>query len=200
MVYEISVFLGTLFSILLCLFVSFVVEKRISKKFNAKRKRWWLISHIAFVLIYFSGILGTLLLALTTLYTSVGEEIYAAHLFIQYFDWFLIIPGAFGSLITGFGLAVGTWGLTKHYWVIAKWVGNAAVILFGAVFMRIWIHDAFGEIFSSQLSPLNNLFYLENRQMLFIGIAISLSMLSFLVIISYVKPWGKRKKYKSKAT
>ncbi|WP_146160473.1 hypothetical protein [Desmospora activa] len=66
--------------------------------------------------------------------------------------------------------------------------------------MRVWIHDTFGEIFSSQLPPLGNPMYLENRQMLFVGIAISLSILSFLVIISYIKPWGKRKKYKKKAT
>jgi Na+-transporting methylmalonyl-CoA/oxaloacetate decarboxylase gamma subunit len=43
------------------------------------------------------------------------------------------------------------------------------------------------------IHPLQNPVYLENRQLLFFGTAISFSILLFLPIISYYKPWGKRK-------
>jgi hypothetical protein len=92
------------------------------------------------------------------------------------------------------GLAVRTnWGLTKFYWVIAKWVGNIAAITFGAHYMRIRIHDNFHGIFSRLVHPLQNPAYLENRQLLFTGIAISFAILIFLLLVSYLKPWGKRK-------
>lgn len=169
--------------------------KKSSPKGKPRRKTWWLIAHIFFVVLYFSGLLGTLLLSLSTAFTDRSGLIYAAHLFIQFFDWFLIIPGAFGSLTTGFGLAVGRWGITRHYWVIAKWVGNSLAILFGAMCMRVWIHDSFPILFADGMNPLQNPAYLENR-LLVMGTLVSLSILTFLVVIFYLKPWGKRKKYR----
>lgn len=61
--------------------------------------------------------------------------------------------------------------------------------------MCMWIHDNFAEIFASNIDPLQNPAYLHNRQMLFFGISISFAVLAFLLIISYLKPWGKRAKY-----
>jgi len=192
--------MGTLFGLLTTLLllvgltlVLVMIGKFKSKKLTPKQKNWWLITHIVFVIVYFSGLFGTLLLAVSTTFITDSKLIYAAHLFIQYFDWFLIIPGAFGSVLTGVWLAVRThWGLTKHYWVMTKWIGNISAILFGANFMRIWIHESFTKIFSGNLHPLQNPAYLENREMLFIGTAISFSILIFLIVISYLKPWGKR--------
>ncbi|MGI6125721.1 MAG: DUF2269 domain-containing protein [Planifilum sp.] len=194
--FSVSVFLGTLSSILVVILASFLVEKKFAKRSKPRRKTWWLIAHIFFVVLYFSGLLGTLLLSLSTAFTDRSGLIYAAHLFIQFFDWFLIIPGAFGSLTTGFGLAVGRWGITRHYWVIAKWVGNSLAILFGAMCMRVWIHDSFPILFADGMNPLQNPAYLENRRLLVMGTLVSLSILTFLVVISYLKPWGKRKKYR----
>ncbi|RYD06529.1 hypothetical protein N752_04165 [Desulforamulus aquiferis] len=162
-------------------------------KLTVSQKRGWLIAHVTSIVIYFSGLFGTLLLAISAKLTTEQELIYAAHLFVQYFDWFLIIPGAFASLITGVWLAVRTnWGMTKHYWVMAKWLGNIFAILYGGVFMRVWVHDNFNLIFSSPHHPLQNSFYLQNREMLFVGISLSFSILIFLFVISYLKPWGKR--------
>lgn len=175
------------------------IGKKKLKKLGIKQKNGWLLAHSIFVIVYFGGLLGTLLLSVATTFTTDGELIYAAHLFIQYFDWFLIIPGAFGSLTTGTWLAVRTnWGLTKHYWIIAKWVGNISAITFGGSLMRIWIHDNFSIIFTGNIHPLQNPAYLHNRQMLFIGTAISFTFLIFLLVMSYFKPWGRREKKKVK--
>ncbi len=180
--------------ILVLLGIITITGKRFSKKLSIKQKTGWLMAHVIFVIIYFSGMIGTLLLSVSTMHTTDGGLIYGAHLFIQYFDWFLIIPGAFGSLLTGSWLAVRTnWGITKFYWVIAKWVGNIIAITFGGNYMRIRIHDNFDSIFSSVVHLLQNPVYLVNRQLLFIGIAISFAILISLLVISYLKPWGKRK-------
>lgn len=163
-----------------------------NNRLKIKQKNWWLIIHMIFVIIYISGVLGMLLLAVLTNLTTDNNLVYASHLFVKRFDHFLVIPGAFGSFITGIWLAIRThWGgLTKHYWVLAKWIGNIAAIIFGSTYMRIWIDNA---LITSGIHPLQNPAYLEDRQLLFIGIAICVAILLFLVIISYLKPWGKRK-------
>lgn len=46
------------------------------------------------------------------------------------------------------------------------------------------------------MNPLQNPVYVENRRLLVMGTLVSLFLLTFLVVISYLKPWGKRKKYR----
>lgn len=59
------------------------------------------------------------------------------------------------SLFTGFWLAAGNWGITKHYWVIAKWVGTIAAILFGGTVLDRWVDASFRAV-SSAGEPLQN--------------------------------------------
>lgn len=193
-----DLFIGglTIFAVLLVItgFTLFIAKFR-KNKLKIKQKNWWLITHIIFVIIYLSGVFGMLLLAVLTKFTTDNNLVYASHVFIKRFDHFLVIPGAFGSLITGIWLAIRTqWGgLTKHYWVLAKWIGNMVSIIFGSTYVRIWISDSLSTSkITSGMYPLQNAAYLENRQLLFVGIAICLALLLFLVVISYLKPWGKR--------
>ena len=186
----------TLTPLTVILLILWVFMKRAKglPKLTVKQRNWWVIAHVASAVLYFAGVLGMTLMALSAKFTANSDLIYAAHLYIQYFDWFLIIPGGMSSLLTGFWLCLRTpWGFTKYYWVIVKWVGNIFAILFGSSFMRIWIHEAFPLIFSGNTSPLLNPAYLRNRQMLFIGIVISITILTSLMIISYLKPWGQRR-------
>lgn len=181
---------------LLIIYLLSKLGKKRTKNFNLKQKNNWLIAHIFFIIIYFSGLIGTLLMAVSTTFTNSRDTIYAAHLFIQYFDWFLIIPGGVGAFITGIWMSIRThWGVTKYYWIIAKWIGNIGAIFFGANFMRVWLHDNFSVIFNDSSHPLENALYLSNRLWIFIGLGFSFSILIFLVIISYYKPWGKRKQH-----
>jgi hypothetical protein len=186
--------LATLTAILLLLAALVIAGRFITKKLTIKQKNWWLIAHILFVTVYFSGLFSTLLLAgMTTTIITDRAQIYAAHLFSKYSDWFLIIPGAFGSMVTGVWLSVRThWGFTKYYWIIIKILGNTVAILYGATFMRIWFDQTVALSSVSQVNILQNPAYLHNRLMLITGSVISIAILVFLVIISVIKPYGKR--------
>ena len=132
-------------------------------------------------------------MAVSTTLSNFEEHIYAAHLYILFFDNFLIIPGGFGCLITGIWIAVRTnWGFAKYYWIIAKWIENIVAILLGSAIIGLRIHNSIPKILSLDLYPLQNQAYLNNRIMLFVGITICLVILLFLVGISYLKPWRKR--------
>lgn len=189
--------LSTLLMIFLLVVVVVQIAKRFTVKLSVKRKRWWLFSHIAAVIVYFCGVLGALTLALLANFMSNPDLIYSAHYFIRFFDWFLIIPGAIGSLITGIWLSVRTnWGgLTQYYWILVKLVGNMAAITFGSLWIRQWIGNS---IDLAREHPFHNPSYLLNHSLLMMGTAMMLSLLTFLVIISVFKPWGKRKNHRKR--
>jgi len=43
--------------------------------------------------------------------------------------WFVIVPLAFTSLLTGLVMSLGTkWGLFRHYWVLTKFLINTLAI------------------------------------------------------------------------
>lgn len=188
-----SIVFGTLLMILLLVVVVVKIANRLTGKLSVKRKRWWLFSHIVTVIVYFCGVGGALTLGLLAYFMSDQTLVYAAQYFIRFFDWFLIIPGAIGSLITGIWLSVRTnWGgLTKYYWVLVKLLGNMAAIIFGSIWIRQWIGQS---IDFAKKSPFPNPSYLLNHSLLMMGMSAMLALLTFLVIISIFKPWGKRKK------
>lgn len=57
-----------------------------------------------------------------------------AYLAIQLIDTWVVIPAAFGALVTGVVLGLGTsWGLVRHWWVLIKLVLTVVVILSSTV-------------------------------------------------------------------
>lgn len=171
-----------------------------TKRLTMKQKKGWLIAHILFVVMYSTGVLAPIFMTVCTYFTNNRILLYAAQDFAGKFDWFLIIPGAAGCLITGIWLAVRThWGFTQYYWVITKWVGNIVSILFGGIFVRLWIHPRLEAIFPPGVDPLHSPVYLENRNALLISLLFSISLIIALIVISYLKPWGKVKERKSDA-
>ncbi|NLJ71988.1 MAG: DUF2269 domain-containing protein [Syntrophomonadaceae bacterium] len=183
--------LSTLVIIAVMIGIMFLISKYKPNKLNIKQRRNWLIAHVIFVIFAISGLLGNLVLTLvSTAIVADQIQIYSAHFLTRYFIWFLIIPGIFGSFITGIWLALRTkWELTKYYWIIVKTLGTITAILFGRTWMPIWLEKI---TFLSQANPMHNPAYFHSRQMLILGISIALGIMFFLVIISYIKPWGKR--------
>lgn len=185
--------ISSLIPLLLGIGVPALIAGRIPKKLSLSRKRGWLIGHLIFVIITFSGIIGCLVLAILTTSISGGAFIYAAHLFATYFE-FLALFGGLGAVSTGTWLAARTeWGLTNHSWVITKWVGMlVAYVLVGPI-LTIGLWDSLFETFHGTINPLKNPAYLHYREIYFIGYGLQLAFLSFLFFISVLKPWMKRK-------
>lgn len=62
----------------------------------------------------------------------------AAYLVMEWTAWFVILPFAFTSLVTGLVVSLGTkWGLFRHYWILAKFLINAIAIVFLLVHTRL---------------------------------------------------------------
>jgi hypothetical protein len=89
-----------------------------------------LIAHIASSLGWFGAVAAFEALAIAGLSCSSTLMVRAAYLSMRWTTWFIIIPFALMSLLTGLVLALGTrWGLFRHYWIFVKFLINAVSII-----------------------------------------------------------------------
>jgi hypothetical protein len=84
-------------------------------------RKFALITHITFSVGWLGAIAGFLALAVAGLTSHDAQRVRAAYLAMELTAWFVIVPLAFASLLTGIVQSLGTaWGLFRHYWVLAK--------------------------------------------------------------------------------
>jgi hypothetical protein len=147
-----------------------------------------LISHISFSVGWLGAVAVFISLAIKGLYSTIEMDLNAVYISMEISAYYVIVPFAIASLITGIIQAVSTkWGLMKHYWIVVK--------LFLTVFSTL--------ILLLHLQPIRHLSTLaKNGQIAEIhqsGLQLQLiadsiaAMLVLLIIlsISIYKPWGK---------
>lgn len=84
------------------------------------------------------GAVGAFLgLALTALVSDDGDVVRGAYLTIELTGWFILVPLAVASLMTGLVQALGTkWGLFRHYWVVFKLLINIVATIVLLAYMQ----------------------------------------------------------------
>lgn len=89
-------------------------------------RRFALTAHITSSVGLLGSIAAFLTLALAGLNSQDTQSIRAAYLAMDLVARFIIVPLAFASLLTGLIQSLGTtWGLFRHYWVLAKFLLTA---------------------------------------------------------------------------
>lgn len=84
-------------------------------------RKFALITHITFSVGWLGAVAGFLALAIAGLTSHDAQRVRAAYLAMELTAWYVIVPLAFASLLTGIVQSLGTaWGLFRHYWVLAK--------------------------------------------------------------------------------
>ncbi|MEU1596020.1 hypothetical protein ABZ468_24985 [Streptomyces sp. NPDC005708] len=82
-----------------------------------------LTAHVTSSVGWLGAVAAFLALALAGLTTQDPEQARGAYLALELTGWYVIVPLAFASLLTGLVQSLGsTWGLFRHYWVLAKLV------------------------------------------------------------------------------
>jgi uncharacterized membrane protein len=88
-------------------------------------RRLALTAHVAFSVGWLGAIGALLALAVTGLTSEDAQTVRGVYLVMEPAAWFVLLPLAFASLLSGVLQALGTaWGLFRHYWVLAKLVIN----------------------------------------------------------------------------
>jgi len=84
-------------------------------------RQFTLTTHVTCSVGLLGAIAGFLALAVAGLTSQDAQMVRAAYLAMELTGWFVIVPSALASLLTGLVQSMGTtWGLFRHYWVLAK--------------------------------------------------------------------------------
>ncbi|HEV8510337.1 MAG TPA: hypothetical protein VGQ48_07780 [Gemmatimonadales bacterium] len=95
-------------------------------------RKFALTAHVICSVGWLGAVAGFLALAIAGLTSQDALTVRAVYLTMEVITWFVIVPLSFASLLTGLVQAIGTsWGLFRHYWVLAKLLINvlATVLL-----------------------------------------------------------------------
>jgi hypothetical protein len=160
---------------------------------TGKQKNWLVSAHVVFGGAWFGTAIGMVVTAFNHLTATNGDELYAINATLKLLDDFVIIPSAILSLLTGGLLSWLTiWGFVKFYWVIAKWVATVTLIVFGTFWLGPWTNAATEIAKVERLNALTNPLFMFDFKAAAIGGAVQVTCILIIIVISVLKPWGKR--------
>ncbi len=86
-------------------------------------RKFALTAHVTSSVGWLGAVAAFLVLATAGLTSQDAQMVRAAYLAMEMIAWFVIVPLAFASLLTGLVQSLGTkWGLFRNYWVLVKFV------------------------------------------------------------------------------
>jgi len=91
-----------------------------------------LTAHVTSSVGWLGAVAVFLALGIAGLTSQDAQMVRAAYLTMDWAGWFVLVPLAVASLLTGLVQSLGTqWGLFRHYWVLAKLLINlfATIVL-----------------------------------------------------------------------
>jgi hypothetical protein len=86
-------------------------------------RKFALTVHLTFSVGWIGAVVAYLGLGVAAVTSQDAQTVRAAWIAMELIGWYVIVPLACGSLLTGLVMALGTqWGLFRHYWVLFSFV------------------------------------------------------------------------------
>lgn len=96
-----------------------------------------LTAHVTSSVGWLGAVAGFLALAVVGLVAGDTETVNAAYISMDLIAWFVIVPLAFASPLSGLIQSLGTeWGLFRHYWILFKFLMTVPATLILLVHLR----------------------------------------------------------------
>lgn len=100
-------------------------------------RKFALTAHVISSVGWLGAVVVFLALAVIGLTGSDAQTVRGAYLVMEPAAWFVLVPLAFASLLTGIVQALGTtWGLFRHYWVLFKLLIGVFVTIILLIYMQ----------------------------------------------------------------
>jgi hypothetical protein len=100
-------------------------------------RKFALTAHVTSSVGWLGAVVVFLGLAVVGLTSPNAQTVRGAYLVMEPAAWFVLVPLAFASLLTGLVQSLGTtWGLFRHYWVIFKLIINVVTTIVLLVYME----------------------------------------------------------------
>jgi uncharacterized membrane protein len=164
-------------------------------RLKARGMRWLKGFHLLAVSCWIGGAVALMMLYFIKADLDNGGVLYGINRSIHHIDMAVIVlPGAFGCLITGIICSAFTsWGFFKYKWLILKWIITVVAIIFGTFWLGPWETNMMEISRDLGISALSDPTYLYNQEMNFFFGGVQCLILIITLFISIFKPWKKKK-------
>ena len=148
-------------------------------------RKFTFTAHITSSVGWVGAALVFLALAAVGLLSDDEKTVRGAYLVMAPAAWFVLVPLAHASLVSGIALSLGTpWGLIRHYWVVVK----LAITLFSTVILLIYM-GTFRQMAGVAADPVVELGLVRNPSPLLHAI-LALMLLIAATVLAIYKPFG----------
>jgi hypothetical protein len=111
-----------------------------------------LTAHVTSSVGWLGAVAGFLALAVAGLASQDAQTVRGAYLAMELTGWFVLVPLAISSLLTGLVQSLGTtWGLFRHYWVVFKLLINVVATVVLLLYMQTL--GSLAEVAAGSTSP-----------------------------------------------
>ena len=142
-------------------------------------------THVTSSVGWIGAVLVFLALAAIGLTSQDERTVRGAYLVMAPAAWFVLVPLAHASLVSGIALSLGTpWGLLRHYWVVSKLVITA----FSTVILMIYM-GTFRQMAAVAADPVVELGLVRNPSPL-LHAFLALVLLLAATVLAIYKPFG----------
>jgi uncharacterized membrane protein len=152
-----------------------------------------LTAHVVASVGWLGAVAAFLALAVVGLTSEDAQTVRGAYLVMEPAAWFVLVPLAFASLLTGLVQSLGTaWGLFRHYWVLFKLLINVV-----ATSVLLTYMETFRVMADVAADPSSDLNVVRNASPMLHAVAALLLLLAAAALGLYkprgVTPYGRRK-------
>jgi hypothetical protein len=100
-------------------------------------RKFALTAHVVSSVGWLGAVVVFLALAIIGMTGQDAQTVRGAYLVMEPAAWFVLVPLAFASLLTGLVMSLGTkWGLFRHYWVLFKLLINVFATIVLLIYME----------------------------------------------------------------
>ncbi len=156
-------------------------------------RRFALTAHVTSSVGWLGAVAAFVALATVGLTSQDAETVRGAYLAMEPTAWFVLVPLAFASLLTGLVQGLGTaWGLFRHYWVVFKLLINVVATTVLLIYMDTF--SVLGDVAADQSADLGTV---RNASPLLHAVAALLLLLAATALAVYkprgVTPYGHKR-------
>ncbi len=154
-----------------------------------------LTAHVTSSVGWIGAVTAFLALAVVGLTSQNAQTVRGAYLVMEPAAWFVLVPLALASLLTGLVSSLGTkWGLFRHYWVLFKLLIN----VFATIVLLIYM-ETFRLMAGVAADPSADLSVVRNPSPV-LHAALALLLLLVATVLGVYKPqgitaYGRRKQH-----
>jgi hypothetical protein len=150
-------------------------------------RKMTLTAHVTSSVGWLGAVAGFLVLAVAGLTSQDSQTVRAAYISLDLTTWYVIVPLALASLLTGIASSLGTgWGLIRYYWVLVKLL----ITPFATVVLLVHLQPI--ELLAGAASTARTLGVDLRQAQILMVVASSAALVALLVLttISVYKPRG----------